>query len=227
MIKKNQQIYIINKSEVPQLNVSTNGTFFNGEKITKSKIKEICQNSLKNKSLSSLYNIKLIAALALRRKQELIPEQIELKIDNDGRSKYNCFYVKMVDKNWEDFSFNKALRLDQSFQHKEDIKEAFRYSILDQIISFRTQQLSDSLINSIAGMHVDHIIPFVEILHNFCQEYNLKLEDVEIKHIGESKRTIVDKKIKEDWQKYHDKHAKLRLITSHENLTRSRKKMYY
>ena len=128
------------------------------------------------------------------------------KVDNFGGNR--CFFYSHNNgETWIDFSFMKSLSPRENVI-KERATCAFRHEVDYQIAGFRKK-----------GMHVDHIIPFHVLLSDFLNGKKMKIDEVGTVEIAAkfTTRILIDRNLAEEWQEYHLKHAKLRLITPVEN----------
>lgn len=94
--------------------------------------------------------------------------------------------------------------------HIYNVKAAARGAILDQIEPYRFN-----------GMHVDHCYPrtFARLLYLFLKIYGLKFSDIKLESIDGAKGGIkwADSAIVKNWQAFHLRFAKLRVLTPEEN----------
>lgn len=110
---------------------------------------------------------------------------------------------------------------------KEDVSAAARYEVVPQIHGHHATGPCDScplcgqLMWRGIGVHVDHEIPFVDLLVGFLEAHGLTYEDIAIEDLGLEAR-FADRAIGEAWQAYHQSHAKLRLTHDTCNLSRPR-----
>jgi hypothetical protein len=113
---------------------------------------------------------------------------------------------------------------------KSDILSAFRVSVYDQTKSFREAELKKN--PKLAAMsakraydvHTDHVVPMHLLIADFLGDRGMKLKDVPVRKIiwfGVDNYEIDDPKLRKDWVKYHKQHAKLKLLTCTENLSKA------
>ena len=74
--------------------------------------------------------------------------------------------------------------------------------------------------------HVDHEIPFEELLRRFLEEEGVKLGDVEVEPPEDevTMAKLSDAALSKSWQDFHWKNARLRLVSVRANLSVLRKK---
>ena len=119
---------------------------------------------------------------------------------------YKCFFC-----NGKEFSYMKCVYIPKDEQeHKNRVKRAFRTAIDYQVTEFRKK-----------GKHVDHVIPFHVIMSDFFIDNNLYFKDVSVYEKGID-WFIKDRKILANWEYYHAKNAKLRVISAQENIRKGR-----
>lgn len=119
------------------------------------------------------------------------------------------FWIERYDGSKTDFSFTHCI------SPKNNFKAACRNAIRDQIKAFRLAHNMDQ------SRHVDHHPEsFVNLLNRFTAIYG------QCKVIGTKDNSfgcfLVDKKYETRWQEFHQKEAKLRDISSKDNLTKKR-----
>lgn len=112
-----------------------------------------------------------------------------------------------------------------------DLSSAMRSSIEDQIFKFKknNQQIC-TICESTSHPHVDHVIHFEELQQNFLRSIDTK--NISIPNTfgemrdGTNRRCFLEKDnlFKEEWVKFHDKNAKLRILCEECNLTRPKYK---
>jgi len=131
---------------------------------------------------------------------------VKFSVDKVGN--HNCFHA-----DGEPFSFTKAVKnQDYDGQHKSNVLEAFRSAIDEQVSPLREK-----------GKHVDHIIPFHVILSDFMLDRKIGFKDIEyydgaVFPAGFVKKQLADDDLRLDFEKYHRKVARLRVIPISENL---------
>jgi sulfur carrier protein ThiS len=75
----------------------------------------------------------------------------------------------------------------------------------------------------VKGQHVDHTFPltFEVLLADFCHDYRINPRKVAVDaNTGQVvKRSFADRALAENWKKYHEQHADLRVVSAEENLS--------
>jgi len=94
--------------------------------------------------------------------------------------------------------------------HIYNVKAAARGAILDQIEPYRFN-----------GLHVDHCYPrtFARLLYLFLKTHKLKFLDIKVKSIDGANGGVrwADFEIVKQWQSFHLRFARLRVLTLQEN----------
>jgi hypothetical protein len=153
-------------------------------------------------------------------------------VDFDAQYHRNkCFYLERHDGSSTDFSWVSCI---DGRNIRRETFDAFRNAVTDQIDSFKSKQLlagifcpytSESLHNG--NCHVDHESPltFYNLVNNFIAEKSISILDVKISAPEDNQFTanLIDKNFIEQWQKYHLKTAKLRVISQTGNLSHAKK----
>jgi len=124
--------------------------FINGERVTIKDATDRCRNllSVPGELTGELY----IASLLISWKDNYAdPIRIKVGLGSDGV--YNCFYYQQRSGEWDDFSYKKALSGCKG-DTKQDVLEAFRYEVREQIMQYRRNNAP-----AIKGMHIDHVVP--------------------------------------------------------------------
>jgi hypothetical protein len=141
-----------------------------------------------------------------------------------------CFLIHRIDGSTEDFSIKKCMSSKEAII-RSDVYGAMRWAIYPQIVAFR-HGLPQKTKCSITGVpmmnnegHVDHIYPYVKIATEFIDLEGISMKDIELiaGDMPDKPRELVDAEFSARWQAYHELIAKLRLTTSHANLSRLRK----
>jgi hypothetical protein len=145
--------------------------------------------------------------------------------------KNRCFYLKRTDGTETDFSFLMCLT---SEKNSDKVKNAFRKAVAPYIIEFKNCifklcgepipcQITKEYMYSNSNCHVDHAKPntFLKIVEDFCKEENLDIEKIKVisSNDGMIGNEIEDKSIKEKFISFHNKRAKLRLVSTTANLS--------
>lgn len=141
------------------------------------------------------------------------------------------FALVRPDGSSTDFSFKKCLYPVSTLQI---FKKACRDLVANRIKQFRyaqfTRAKSETLICPISGetmarlgSHVDHIPPqtFDALVERFITEEKLDVDAVEITGLsdGEMRNGFADTSLEERWQRFHETHARLRVVSAFANLS--------
>lgn len=139
----------------------------------------------------------------------------------------NCFLYKMPRAHsWNGgFSYMKCITV---VKHSTEVKGAFRRAVNDQIKEFRRANFNG--VSAMSGepldysdIHVDHENPtFLQLFNSFISDHGIEVDAVKLADLDEGGKELVDSELITLWQDYHKKHAKLRCISSQENLRRKR-----
>lgn len=140
-----------------------------------------------------------------------------------------CFYIKRLDGSTTDFSWITCI---DGENLKKDVLEAFRTAIKYQIDDFRAKELRVTTHCPYTGealtakhCHVDHVYPntFINLVEEFVWPFNL--QDVRITPSSDNQycSELADPLERSQWQAFHLKHAKLRLLSPTGNLSHAKK----
>jgi hypothetical protein len=145
-----------------------------------------------------------------------------------------CFALVRKDSSRIDISFPHAIRLIPSSrkgsllpQPLRDFRNAARSAVESQIQAFRDEQLVNTKLCSITNerIHrgncsVDHKPPktFDRILFEFCQNHKINPLKVKVGSHGGTVAVFEDEFLIANWQRYHQEHAVLRLMSKLGNL---------
>jgi len=145
-----------------------------------------------------------------------------------------CFVLKKKDGSKIDISFPHAIKLIPTNRGRKltpqgllDFKNAARTAVQEQINKFKDNELSSTIICPYTGeeLHqgnsaVDHINPksFDKLLFDFCKTYKINPLTVEVSSINGVVAKYADENLEEQWNKYHDTNAELRVISKTGNL---------
>lgn len=148
-------------------------------------------------------------------------DYIQLSFINNNNERDDISWIKI----------SKVLAgLDAKTLKLQTIRKAMRASIADQILEFKEKHflLNSCFISELSGeiideafVHVDHYKPtFYELANNWI---NLVGPDnIELVSLGCQLGPVLREDQRKDWSDYHRKHAKLRILSAKENLTRKR-----
>ena len=138
--------------------------------------------------------------------------------------KNRCFWLERMDGTKTDFSFIKCL---SSANEHSDYLKACRKAVEYVVINFRDITFANNAIIycPVLGVqitknesHVDHYyVPFIKIAKDFFETLN---QPPVILH-GDGKIGVefADKRLERNWIDYHNKYAKLRVISEKANLS--------
>lgn len=213
----------------------------NDETFSVTEATELYREILKQKGLIKRSNKNyayVLWVLKQRRPDLVIDDSLQLKVDQAEVRSCNCFWYKYGTRNWESFSYRKALESkeqkivskDNITYSKTDYLQAFRYSVYDQIKSFRERELRKN--STLAALdkedyfkvHTDHVIPMHLLISDFLRDRGMKLKDVEITKTPKFNMEVyilADKAFEKEWQVYHKQKARLKLLTCEENWSKA------
>jgi hypothetical protein len=141
------------------------------------------------------------------------------------------FAVIRTDGSDTDFSFKKCL---YPVSRLQVFKKACRDLVANRIKQFRYAQFaraeSGTLLCPITGetmtrigSHVDHVPPqtFDALVERFINEDRIDVNGVEITGLadGEMRKGFADAMLAERWRAFHEKHARLRVVSAFANLS--------
>jgi hypothetical protein len=102
--------------------------------------------------------------------------------------------------------------------HSRLVKQAFRNAIQNQMEAFKNVTLAKPKYCEFTGERltytnssVHHAISFKILMMKFIQESNVAIGDIEI-HRSNDRMALRDSELKNRWEQYHKKHAKLYLM---------------
>jgi Protein of unknown function (DUF3223) len=118
---------------------------------------------------------------------------------------------------------------------RRDIREALRRAVVEQVLDFRSGELTRGAVCPYRGTplterncHVDHVAPdtFEAILARFLLSQSIELEQVEITPSRDNQlfSELVDREFEARWRSFHKAHARLRLLSSGGNLSEARRR---
>ena len=146
---------------------------------------------------------------------------VDLVDNGRGNRDYNKHFI--INKDIENeyiISISKLAGKKESDNNK--LNRAFRNTINDQIIEYRNKnKLNPNDICPLIGCklgydaHIDHIIPFKELVDNYKKE-----KDIKYYYDNDIKNYILEEPFKTEWYDYHLLNAKLRYLSVKGNLTR-------
>jgi hypothetical protein len=143
-----------------------------------------------------------------------------------------CFYLIRIDGSTENFSYEKLLSPPTRLAV---FKAVCRTLVYRQVLRFKSAHFrqharEDGRVQCPITRkwimqeeaHVDHIPPdtFAKLLANFTAQYDIDAEKIEIQDSGSSiGKTFADADLTENWMRYHEMNAKLRVVSTLANLT--------
>lgn len=158
----------------------------------------------------------------------------------DANRPQMCFYIEYDDNRVRDaISYTKCItpqELESERTKRERVNALFRFLIEPQIKAFRTMSFRQSATQPCAlchkhlercDMHVDHNADeklFSELTHDFLALKKQRYSDVDIVREPTHEFAFVDKNFEDSWVKYHEEHARLRLLCKACNLGRGKKR---
>ncbi|MDY0089990.1 MAG: DCL family protein [Flavobacteriaceae bacterium] len=156
----------------------------------------------------------------------------EIKVDVI-RSKTKCFYLIRNDLTIESFSYTR--RINGGFNAKTKFSRACRNIINEDLRNVKLEYFRQNSKNGQVKcqetgelckweeLNIDHRQPntFSMILERFIEVNNIDINKIEYEEIIDSVYTLKNKKLAEDFRKYHKDKANLRLVKKGKNLGRS------
>lgn len=168
---------------------------------------------------------------------DYITTERHVDVINRFKSKTQHFHIYRTDGTDVDFSYKNCVnnigKNGYVSKKRDDVLKALRFDVRPQIDEFRTNIFGNKtyLKCEVLGVnfskktcHIDHIPPktFTNIVSNFLEFYNLKIEDIEIEPVDAIYDTLKNKEVKDNWISYHMKHAELRAIHKTANLAQKK-----
>jgi hypothetical protein len=143
------------------------------------------------------------------------------------------FWLRRVDGSETDFSFYDCVeRKSPESRHRQDVVSALRALVDPQVSAFRVASFRGrSMLNcAISGIsvtfgacHVDHYDPFFDTLvSQFMTARGLTFAAIAVAPTadGQTVNALVDQQLAQLWVEYHAAHARLRITTAVDNLSR-------
>lgn len=147
-----------------------------------------------------------------------------------GKMKNRCFFVHRTDGSSTDFSFPACI---DGADLAKDVRNSLRIAIKPQIIKFREAFFCSNIdrhcpINgeeiTEENCHVDHCPPFefADLVKDWLNQEGLTLLDVLISapQDNQYRATMCNLQQRQSWCEFHEKRAKLRMLSISGNLTR-------
>ena len=136
------------------------------------------------------------------------------------------FWLYRVDGTSTDWSFLACLTPPS---REAEARAAFRTAIRDQVAEFRTNLELSGLVCPITGepltsfnqIHIDHEIPFEDLLARFLDDEEMELGRVAVVPTsdGSTDTELLDHGLRGAWQRYHRERALLRAVSRRANLS--------
>jgi len=130
-----------------------------------------------------------------------------------------CFFIERMDGTFIDFSYKTCIN-GKSIEPKDNLNEAMRAAVKEQIIEFKKFNLvkpfkcplCSSFIEDDKKIHVDHVNKFRYLSHCFkiSHECPDRFDDDPV--FNNAIFREIDNEIKDKWKNYHKQYAILRLI---------------
>lgn len=155
-------------------------------------------------------------------------KHLEIRINPSWNGPTKGLWIVRTDNSEVDISWVTALKPDGRPSVKEDISNAARYEISDQIHSYHDR--GECNLCDICGkimirgnkLHVDHIIPFEKIFLDFLESSKITYSNISVKDIG-VETEFNDRDFAHNWKEFHKNNATLRIVHKECNLRRQRK----
>lgn len=140
------------------------------------------------------------------------------------------FWVTRTDGTRTDFSFPSCL---SPPSRETEALRGFRSEVRDQIVSFRASAFSTTwqVQCVLTGQwvtsdqaHVDHAIPFLDLVVRFLGLVGLDLGAVPVNPTtdGNTETRLLDRELAQSWAEFHRVNAQLRIVSAQANLRRKR-----
>ena len=156
---------------------------------------------------------------------EVNMKQLEIRINkDDGYAPTRGIWIVKKDNTSVGISWHTALQPSGGSSKKQDVCQAARYEINDQILDFREKTSSlcelcnDPITVGIDIVHVDHIKLFDELFKLFMKTLSITYNDIDTEN-----RLFIDRNLALQWSQFHKEHATLRVVHKTCNLKRSKK----
>lgn len=152
-------------------------------------------------------------------------KHLEIRINqDDGHGPTRGIWIVKKDNTSVGISWHTALEPGGGSSKKQDVCQAARYEINDQIFAFREQPYglcelcNESIAAGIDIVHVDHIKPFDELFKLFMKTVSITYDNIDTQD-----RRFIDRNLALQWAHFHKEHATLRVVHKTCNLKRSKK----
>ena len=141
-----------------------------------------------------------------------------------------CFWIYRTDGSHTDISYLSCVTAKKPTARKA-FMAACRNAIYDQIAAFKRLRFSQNLVIKceISGRlvseqdaHVDHFIPFVNLVERFISSRRIDIQSVAIidKGDGDIVTEFADGDLKKKWQEYHWHNATLQITHKEQNMAK-------
>lgn len=150
---------------------------------------------------------------------------IEIRMNPGWTGPTRGLWLVRTDDSEIDISWVVALMPDGRPAVKHDVATAARHEVVSQIHTFHREgecdlcPLCGSEMTRGLFVHVDHEVPFADLLEAFLRDRTLDYADVDIEDLGVSCR-FRDRTLAQAWQDHHAQVARLRLTHKQCNLAR-------
>lgn len=143
---------------------------------------------------------------------------------NDGS---RGFWLTRTDGSRTDWSFLSCLTPPTP---ETEAKAGFRTAIRPQVAAFRARfdhaqeqprcPITDEVLTE-SNVHIDHEIPFEELLDSFLRALALTLGDIKVKPTvdGSTTTELADEDLRVLWETFHQRNARLRAVSVQANLS--------
>jgi hypothetical protein len=149
---------------------------------------------------------------------------------NTRYTNHRCFYIIRIDKSEDDFSTSKCLAYPNPLRVFKSICRALigmqMYYLKTDYFRKHSDRggfvqcpITEEWVTQ-DNAHIDHIPPvtFDKLVTDFINLYNIDVEKVELRESDVGK-TFASIALADKWIAYHNKHAKLRVVSAHANLS--------
>lgn len=191
----------------------------------KAKLKTHLANAQDGRVKHPIAHRKLLYLLYMHpRSEEKIGVGVDqFRIASNVKGSGKSFQLVRIDGSIERFSYKTCIDgLAPTMRSR--VVEAFRFCVRDQLVNFRasvvlptTCALTGKVIQNKKELHVDHRVPFWQLLERFRKENQFSLSAINIAGTGEH-LSIMDPELQERWRTFHAEVAELQPALKEENL---------
>lgn len=198
---------------------------YESKEALKAKLKAHLANTQDGRIKHPVAHSKLLYLLYMHpRSEEKIGVGVDhFRIASNAQGAGKGFQLVRVDGSIERFSYKTCID-GVAPTMRSRVTEAFRFSVRDQLADFRasvmlpaTCALTGKLIQTREELHVDHKVPFWQLLERFREEHRLSLCAIKTTGTGEH-LSIADPQLQERWRLFHAQVAELQPALKEENL---------